>query len=194
MDNKQAQINPEHAKMFEELFGKEAQSGTANITDPQLQDKINKINNPLPLKIVDHFFKLMINIISNIIPIVTISCVIFNDIVNNQNFEGGSLQYLIVKILPLVFGAVLFGILSYIVLNILNFVIQSILVAYYAHKLNQLVKQYSELDGKIKNKLKKMDKINNKDHSEVFTDENGEKYTAEDIRKKTKDLMKETSK
>lgn len=188
MENKQPQINPEHAKMFEEMFGKEAQSGIANITDPQLQAKMNKINNPLPLKIVDNFFKIIINIISNIVPIITIACIIFNDIVINQNFEGGSLAYLFTRVLPLIFGAILFGIISYISLNILSFGIQAIFVAYYAHKLNKLVKQYSELDGKIKNKLKKMDEKDNK--NEIFTDENGDKYTAEDIKKKTEELMK----
>lgn len=192
MDNKQQQpqINPDHAKMFEEMFGKEAQSGTANIVDPQLQAKLNKANNPLPLKIIDNFFKIMINIISNIVPIVTIACIIFNDIVINQNFEGGSLAYLFTKALPLIFGAILFGIISYIGLNVLSFGIQAIFVAYYAHKLNQLAKQYSDLDGKIKTKLKKMDDKDKENQSEVFTAENGEKFTAEDIRKKTEELMK----
>lgn len=189
MENKRPQINPEHAKVFEEMFGKEAQAGNANITDPELQAKMNKVNNPLPLKIVDNFFKVLINIISNIIPIVTIACIIFNDVVINQNYENGILNYLFTRVLPLVGGALLFVIISYIGLNIISFGIQAIFVAYYAHRLNILAKQYYTLDGKIKNKLKTMDKEDEK-KQETFTDENGEKYTAEDIRKKTEELMK----
>ena len=81
-------IDPRHAELFEEMFGANAKGENVEIPT-EYQKQIEKANAPLPLRYIDAFFTLLINIVCKFIPIILIFGLVLNDLIKNDyNYFG----------------------------------------------------------------------------------------------------------
>lgn len=157
-DNK---INPEHAKAFEELFGPDAKGGNVEIRDPRVQKKMDDMSMPIPLKLCNSFFGLLLTIFTKILPISIVGGLVLKEIlINDYDFSSlaNTLKLIIYFIIPKIFYMVIIACIFWVVLQTLNYFVQFFIVKIYEIQLKKLVKECEANENAIKDHLKSQDK------------------------------------
>jgi hypothetical protein len=174
------EINPDHAKAFEEMFGPEAKGENVTIRDPKVQQKINELGTPIPLKLCNSFFKLVLTIFTKLLPCVVIGSLIAKEIFNN-NFDFSSFSNSFTIILKYIFPKIIYMCITtgllWIIIQTLNYFVQFFIVKYYDIKLKKYIKSVTINEKKIKEKLNTID--NNRDTNQNSQTFDG--YTKDEI-------------
>jgi len=162
-------INPRHAEMFEEMFGANAKGENVEIPT-EYQKRIEKASAPLPLRYIDAFFTLLINIVCKFIPIILIFGLVLNDIMKNEyNYFGfKSVFNFIFHEFTIFYPVLFFAAFSWLAFQILDYAFQALVVLFYSIHLNFSVKKYRKYDRAIKQRLHELDL---KDKKELTNEE-----------------------
>jgi len=152
------QVDPEHAALFEQMFGSECKGQNVDIMDPKIKEKIKEMSSPIPIRLSESFFKLLLTIFTKIMPIATISSIIFSNVLNGSykiDSLKDSFKVVFVDIIPKIWYMVLIAALFWVVLQTLNYLVQFTIVKFYDHQLKKMLKDYKKYSELIKDKLRK---------------------------------------
>lgn len=182
MDRKQ--IDPDHAEIFKQMFGEESQGDGVDIMDPKLKEQIKNMSSPLPLKICESFFNFLTYIFTRIMPIALISITIFSLVISGYtHLDSIRDTYITVfsVVIPKIFNIVVVVASIWIILQVINYLIQFIIVKVYDIKLKKLIKEYNVLETQIKKNLKKKDTEEEKRDQEQHERSEYGGYTRDEI-------------
>ena len=156
MDSKQ--IDPEHAKLFEQMFGAESKGQNVDIMDPKLKTKLNEMTSPIPIKLCESFFKLLLTIFTKVIPISVMSSIVLSRVLCTPEYFdtfSSTFRAMFKIIIPAVWYMVIIAAIFWFALQTLNYLVQFIIVKYYDYKLKKCIDEYTKLHAAIANNLKK---------------------------------------
>lgn len=177
---KNNQIDPEHAKMFEDIFGKDAKGDNVQIMDAKIKDKVKEMTSPVPLRICDSFFKLLLTVFTKILPIAVLSSIIFKEVLNNSydfSTYTSSLTVVVKYIIPKIWYMIVITVIFWILLQILNYLVQFCIVKIYDIRIRKEIEKYQRATEVIKANLDKKDK----EEAEAKRKEKNGGYTDEEI-------------
>ena len=172
-------IDPRHAELFEEMFGANAKGENVEIPT-EYQKQIEKASAPLPLRYIDAFFTLLINIICKFIPIILIFGLVLNDVIKNDyNYFGfKNIFNFVFHEFAIFYPVLFFAAFSWVALQLLDYAFQALVVLFYSINLNFSVKKYQKYDRAIKQRLHELDSKDKKelsDEEKAFLDKFSDK-------------------
>ena len=189
MKEKEKPLDPEAKLMFENLFGPDAAADWINMenakNDPMFQKQMKQAS-PLPLKLVDEFFKLFINAFVKVGSITVIAAIIFRSIYDSDitlTSIGDCLAVMTIFILPRIFYMLVSMGIFWVVIQTVNYLIQFGIVKIYDLQLKKSLKLHKAYVDMIKKDLKA------KDEADPKLKKHGE-YTEEEIIEHAKAAVK----
>ena len=181
---KEKPLDPETEHMFESMFDPDAAMEKIK-NDPMFQKQMKQAS-PLPLKLVDEFFKLFITAFVKVGSITVIAAIIFRSIYDSDitlTSIGDCLAMMTVFILPRIFYMLVSMGIFWVVIQTVNYLIQFGIVKIYDLQLKKSLKLHKAYVDMIKKDLKA------KDDADPKLKKHGE-YTEEEIIEHAKAAVK----
>lgn len=163
MKDKQPKIDPRHAEVFESVFGPDMKGEGVEIPK-EYRKEISKATMPLSMRYIDAFFSILITLISKVLPIIIMISVVLCDVFKNDySLSSFKVTFnFIFHEFKVVLPLLVFSGLSWIILQIINYLCQAVVVLIKDIELRSSIKKYQKYDKAIKDRLKEKDREDTK--------------------------------